>query len=135
MRQQGKPTIVSASLARLTRRLNVGRPLESTPCSWKMFLARSMLRSAVDIKFSFASKNRYVVNTPSVVHYQGGTRPFHYIRPFCRSNLLAPMESADPHLICRTDSWSELAFRLGGSRSDLFAITLCTLRNLSTNPT
>jgi hypothetical protein len=24
-----------------------------------------------------------------------------YIRPFCRSNLLAPMESADPSLICR----------------------------------
>ena len=46
--------------------------------------------------------------------------------------LLALMESADPHLICRPSSTLRTRFRFGGSRSDLFAITPCrTLRNLS----
>jgi hypothetical protein len=41
------------------------------------------------------------------------------------------MESADPRLILLEDSKSNQSFRLGGSRSDLFAITLLsTLRNL-----
>ena len=42
----------------------------------------------------------------------------------CRSNLLALMESADPRLISPKDSKSLIPYRLGGSRSDLFAITL-----------
>ena len=46
--------------------------------------------------------------------------------------LLALMESADPRLISPVGSWPDSRFRLGGSRSDLFAITPCrTLRNLS----
>lgn len=41
------------------------------------------------------------------------------------------MESADPRLILLEDSKSFTPYRLGGSRSDLFAITLLsTLRNL-----
>jgi hypothetical protein len=41
------------------------------------------------------------------------------------------MESADPRLILLKDSKSAQKSRLGGSRSDLFAITLLsTLRNL-----
>ncbi len=41
------------------------------------------------------------------------------------------MESADPRLILLKDSKSLPSYRLGGSRSDLFAITLLsTLRNL-----
>ena len=49
----------------------------------------------------------------------------------CRQYLLALMESADPRLILLKDSKSLLTYRLGGSRSDLFAITLSsTLRNL-----
>jgi hypothetical protein len=41
------------------------------------------------------------------------------------------MDSADPRLISQKDSKSERTFRLGESRSDLFAITLFrTLRNL-----
>ena len=41
----------------------------------------------------------------------------------CRtSRLLALMESADPHLICRSSSTLESRFRFSGSRSDLFAI-------------
>ena len=42
----------------------------------------------------------------------------------CRSNLLALMESTDPRLISFKDSKSKKPYRLGGSRSDLFAITL-----------
>jgi len=46
-------------------------------------------------------------------------------------DLLALRESADPRLILRKDSKSIPSYRLGGSRSDLFAITLLsTLRNL-----
>jgi len=50
----------------------------------------------------------------------------------CRLDcLLALMESADPRLILLKDSKSLTSCRLGGSRSDLFAITLSsTLRNL-----
>jgi hypothetical protein len=49
----------------------------------------------------------------------------------CRGYLLALMESADPRLISTKDSKSKKLNRLGGSRSDLFAITLVrTLRNL-----
>ena len=45
---------------------------------------------------------------------------------------LALMESADPRLISSVGFSPRTLFRLGGSRSDLFAITLCrTLRNLS----
>jgi hypothetical protein len=41
------------------------------------------------------------------------------------------MESADSRLISGQDSKSLQSFKLGGSRSDLFAITRCrTLRNL-----
>lgn len=41
------------------------------------------------------------------------------------------MESADPRLILLEDFKSLNTYRLGGSRSDLFAITLLsTLRNL-----
>jgi hypothetical protein len=55
-----------------------------------------------------------------------------YIRPVCAGiDLLALIESADPRLILLEDSKSRQEFRLGGSRSDLFAIThLSTLRNL-----
>ena len=46
-------------------------------------------------------------------------------------DLLALMESADPRLILLEDSKSFPPYRFGGSRSDLFAITLLsTLRNL-----
>ncbi|MCB1966625.1 MAG: hypothetical protein KDI64_11455, partial [Candidatus Accumulibacter sp.] len=38
--------------------------------------------------------------------------------------LLALMESADPRLIFPMDSQSGATYRLGGSRSDLSAITL-----------
>jgi hypothetical protein len=50
----------------------------------------------------------------------------------CRRDcLLALMESADPRLILLEDFKSLNTYRLGGSRSDLFAITLLsTLRNL-----
>ncbi|MFN4149271.1 MAG: hypothetical protein ACK4E4_06975, partial [Rhodocyclaceae bacterium] len=50
----------------------------------------------------------------------------------CRLDcLLALMESAGPRLILLKDSKSLPPYRLGGSRSDLFAITLLsTLRNL-----
>ncbi len=50
----------------------------------------------------------------------------------CRLDcLLARLESADPRLILPEDSKSRTPCRLGGSRSDLFAITrLSTLRNL-----
>ena len=45
------------------------------------------------------------------------------------------MESADPRLISAKDLKSYNSFRLGGSRSDLFAITLIrTLRNLCSVP-
>jgi hypothetical protein len=40
-----------------------------------------------------------------------------------RDSLLALMESADPRLISWKDSKSGSGYRLGGSRSDLFAIT------------
>ena len=40
-----------------------------------------------------------------------------------QENLLALMESADPRLISFKDSKSKKPYRLGGSRSDLFAIT------------
>jgi hypothetical protein len=56
-----------------------------------------------------------------------------YIRPVVQAiiSLLALMESADPRLISPVDSKSKDPFRLGGPRSDLFAITLFyTLRNL-----
>ena len=55
-----------------------------------------------------------------------------YIRPVVQVDcLLALMESADPRLILRKDSKSIQSYRLGGSRSDLFAITLSSiLRNL-----
>lgn len=46
-------------------------------------------------------------------------------------SLLALMESADPRLISYVGFSPRNSFRLGGSRSDLFAITrLTTLRNL-----
>lgn len=48
-----------------------------------------------------------------------------YIRPVVQAGcLLALMESADPRLISPKDSKSSTPYRLGGSRSDLFAITL-----------
>jgi hypothetical protein len=55
-----------------------------------------------------------------------------YIRPVdAGGTLLALMESADPRLISPKDSKPRATYRLGGSRSDLFAITLLsTLRNL-----
>jgi hypothetical protein len=44
------------------------------------------------------------------------------------------MESADPRLISTKDSWSNPLIRLGGSRSNLFAIKLSSiLRNLCGN--
>ena len=52
---------------------------------------------------------------------------------WCRTLvLLALMDSADPHLICRSSSRLESGSRFCGSRSDLFAITPCrALRKLS----
>ena len=52
-----------------------------------------------------------------------------FVQDLC---LLALMESADPRLISFVGSQPDNRFRLGGLRSDLFAITLCRpLRNLS----
>ena len=46
-----------------------------------------------------------------------------YSACLCRtSRLLALMESADPHLICRPSSKLESRFRFSGPRFDLFAI-------------
>ena len=66
------------------------------------------------------------------IRCSGRTRLQFYIRPvragWC---LLALMESADPRLILPLGFLPLGLFRLGGSRSDLFAITLRrTLRNL-----
>ena len=50
-----------------------------------------------------------------------------FVQDFC---LLAPMEFADPRLILLKGFSPSSRCRLSGSRSDLFAITLCrTLRN------
>ena len=57
-----------------------------------------------------------------------------YILPCCRSILLALMESADSHLISNTSYLFNLIFRFRESLSDLFAIALCSLRNLETYP-
>ena len=63
----------------------------------------------------------------------GGQVAVLYPACWCRTSyLLALMESADPHLICRPSSTLRTRFRFGGSRSDLFAFTPCrALRNLS----
>src|SRR6266853_6543926 len=47
-----------------------------------------------------------------------------YIRPVCADrSLRALMDFADPRLISPKSSKLDQSFRLGGSRSDLFAIT------------
>jgi hypothetical protein len=49
-----------------------------------------------------------------------------YIRPVdAGQSLRALMDFADPRLILAESSKLDTPFRLGGSRSDLFAITRC----------
>jgi hypothetical protein len=51
-----------------------------------------------------------------------------YIRPRCADrSLRALMDSADPHLSSKVSSKPCPLIRFGGSRSDLFAITLSTI--------
>jgi phenylpropionate dioxygenase-like ring-hydroxylating dioxygenase large terminal subunit len=51
-----------------------------------------------------------------------------YIRPRCADrSLRALMDSADPHLSSKASSKPCPLIRFGGSRSDLFAITLSTI--------
>jgi hypothetical protein len=116
-----------------TRRMPRGQPVtgqirrELTPRTRKSHRTPATTATRADEFYMDASR---LPRTFSVCCWTGEAAVLYPAFSAGRS-LLALMESADPRLISYVGFSPRNSFRLGGSRSDLFAITrLTTLRNL-----